>query len=154
MKLRLLPVTLLLLLAACAPRYIGNTRIPDTPDTRELLQLMDRYRAALEARNADAIMQLVSPNFRDNAGTDTPADDLHYKDLPQALPQLFERLEDTRVELDIRRIQVDGNEASATYYWAASWRMPKLGDKPQRESELEQMIFEKVDGKWKILSGI
>lgn len=155
MKLRLLPATLLLLLlAACAQRYIGNTRIPDTPDTRELLQLMDRYRAALEARNANAVMEMVSPNFRDNAGTDTPADDLLYKNLPQALPQLFERLDDPRVELDVRRIDVQEDRATATYYWSASWRMPRLGDKPQRESELEQMTFEKVDGRWKILSGI
>jgi ketosteroid isomerase-like protein len=156
MKLRLLPATLLLLLlAACASRYIGSTRIPDTPDTRELLQLMDRYRAALEARNAQAIVEMVSPNFSDTLGTETPADDLFYKDLPQTVSKDLEKLDDTRVqEINVLRVEVQGDKASAIYRWNISWRMPRFGGKPQSASDLEQMTFEKVDGKWKILSGI
>ena len=155
MKARLLLLaTLFLAPAACAPRFINGTQIPDNPNTRAILSLMDRYRAALEARDAQAVMKLVSPNFRDNAGTETLEDDLTYEELPKVLPGLFNRLQDTRVDLDVRRVEVQGTQASAVYYWNAIWRMPALTGKPQRESELEQMTFEKVDGEWRILSGI
>jgi hypothetical protein len=46
------------------------------------------------------------------------------------------------------------NLATAIYYWNASWRMPGLNARPQKESELEQMILRKEDNEWKILSGI
>jgi hypothetical protein len=51
-------------------------------------------------------------------------------------------------------VQVSEDIGSAVYYWRASWRMPNLNAKPQRESELEQMVFRREDGQWKILSGI
>ena len=35
----------------------------------------------------------------------------------------------------------------------ASWRVPGLLDRPQRDSELEQMVFQKEDGQWRIVTG-
>jgi hypothetical protein len=154
MKLRLLLAGAPLLLAACAARQIPGTQIADTQDTRAILQVMERYRSALEARDAQALQQLVSQNFRDNAGTDDPADDLTYENLPQALPALFSRLESPQVELDVRRVEVKDGLATVIYYWNATWRMPSLQSAPRRESELEQMVLERQEGGWRIVSGL
>jgi hypothetical protein len=143
------------LLVACTPRNIPGTEIPDTKDTRAILDVMEHYRAAIEARDAKAIHQLVSTSFRDNAGTEDPQDDFTYANLPQVLPPLLERIESPRVNLDVRSVQVRGDGvATVIYYWNSSWRAPGLLDKPQRNSELEQMIFQKEDGQWRIVSGI
>ncbi len=154
MNVRLLLASAVLLLAACTPRNIPGTQIPDTEDARAILKVMEHYRTALEARDAKTLQQLVSKSFRDNAGTEDPEDDLTYDNLPQALPALFSRLESPRVDLDVRRVDVRRNGvATVIYYWNASWRVPGLLDRPQRESELEQMVLQKEDGQWRIVTG-
>jgi ketosteroid isomerase-like protein len=155
MRLRLLLLSSALLLAACTTRHIAGTQIADTKDTRAIIQVMERYRSAIEARDAQAIQQLVSKNFRDNAGTEQPDDDLTYENLPQALSSLFSRLETPRVEMDVRRVDVREGSAVVIFHWNASWRMPALKNSaPQRESELEQMVLERQDGQWLIVSGL
>ncbi|WNG45744.1 nuclear transport factor 2 family protein [Archangium minus] len=155
MNVRPLLVCAFLVLAACGPRFIPGTQIVDTEDTRAILQMMENYRTAIEARDAKAIQQLVSKSFRDNAGTEDPADDLTYDTLPQALPPLFARLQSPRVDLEIRQVDVKRNgTATVIYYWNASFQAPGLLDRAQRESELEQMVLQKEDGQWRIVTGI
>lgn len=153
---RFLALSVLSLLAACAPKRIPGTEIDDTKDTRAILQVMERYRAAVEARDANAIQAMVSPDFREDAGTPSdPEDDLHAHNLAPYLEGLFQQLQAPKVELSVRRVNVrSDNLATAIYYWNASWRMPGLNARPQKESELEQMVLRKEDGQWKILSGI
>ncbi|HLM42495.1 MAG TPA: nuclear transport factor 2 family protein [Myxococcaceae bacterium] len=155
MNVRLLLASAVLLLAACTPRNIPGTQIPDTEDSRAILKVMEQYRTAVEARDTKTLQQLVSKSFRDNAGTDDPEDDLTYDNLPQALPALFSRLESPRVDLEVRQVDVRKNGvANVIYYWNASWRVPGLLDRPQRESELEQMVLQKEDGQWRIVTGL
>ncbi|RKG98139.1 nuclear transport factor 2 family protein [Corallococcus sp. CA053C] len=145
-----------LLLAACAPKRIPGTELQDTDDTRAILGVMERYRAALEARDAKAIQSLVSPKFRDDGGTEDVSDDLTAENLGAHMQALFQRVQTPKVEINVRRVEVRDDEevAFAIYYWNASWRMPGLNARPQQDSELEQMVFQKVDKEWKILSGI
>lgn len=157
MNLRpLLALSVLCLVTACAARHIPGTDIIDTDDTRAILSVMDRYRAGIEGRNAQMILDLVSKDFREDAGTETPEDDLTAANLPEHLNHLFERLESPRVELNVRRVNIDEETglATAIYYWNASWRLPGLNTRPQTDSELEQMVLRKEDGQWKILSGM
>ena len=148
-------VPALLVFSACGPRYIPGTQINDTQDTRAIIDVMERYRSAVEARDAKTIQELVSPSFRDNAGTEDPTDDLTADNLPQALPMLFKQLDAPRLELDVRRVDVKPDGwATVVYYWNASWRAPHVLEKSQRDAELEQMVFQRESGKWLIVSGI
>jgi ketosteroid isomerase-like protein len=153
---RFLALSVLSLLVACAPKRIPGTEIDDTPDTRAILQVMEQYRAALEARDAEAIKALLTKDFREDAGTPSdPEDDLTAANVGPYLENLFKALQSPKVELDVRRVQMGEDVAAAIYYWKASWRMPGLNPKPQRESELEQMVLRREkDGTWKIVSGI
>ncbi|RYZ39655.1 MAG: nuclear transport factor 2 family protein [Myxococcaceae bacterium] len=153
---RFLALCAVFLLAACAPKRIPGTELQDTDDTRAILSVMERYRAALEARDAKAIQALVSPKFRDDGGTEDAEDDLTAANIGPHMVSLFSKVQNPKVEINVRRVEFSENEelASAIYYWNASWRMPGLNARPQQDSELEQMVFEKVDGTWKILSGI
>ena len=154
MNVRPLLVCALLVFAACTPRNIPGTQIPDTEDSRAIINVMERFRAAIEARDAKALQGLVSKSFRDNAGTEDPSDDLTYENLPQALPALFSRIEAPKLDMDIRKVDVKRNgEATVIYYWNATWRAPALLEKPQRDSELEQMVLQKEDGTWRIVTG-
>ncbi|AKJ05678.1 uncharacterized protein DUF4440 [Archangium gephyra] len=154
MNVRPLLVCALLVFVACTPRNIPGTQIADTEDNRAIINVMERFRAALEARDAKALQGLVSKSFRDNSGTEDPSDDLTYENLPQALPTLFARIDSPQVTMDIRKVDVKNTGvATVIYYWNATWRAPGLLDKPQRDSELEQMVLQKEDGKWRIVTG-
>ncbi|MDY7225405.1 YybH family protein [Hyalangium rubrum] len=154
MTFRALLIVPLLLAAACTPRRIPGTELADTEDTRAILAVMERYRSALEAKDAKAIQTLVSKNFREDGGTETTDDDLTYENLDEHLSNLFQRLDNPKVELSIRRVDVQDEQATAIYYWNASWKLPSLTNRGQNDSELEQMLFQRQDGEWKIVSGI
>lgn len=139
---------------ACAPRRIPGTEIEDTQDTREIIGVMERYRSSLEAKDAEAILELVSPKFNDNAGTSNPADDLSYEALKTQLPERVAQLEDVKLDVNVRKIAVEGDRAQLVYYYNSSYRLPKLSSRPQSDSDLQMMEFERTDGKWRILSGI
>lgn len=154
MTFRALLVVPLLLATACASRRIPGTELPDTEDTRAILAIMERYRTAVEARDAKAIQALVSPDFKEDAGTETPDDDLTYANLPERLANALPKIDNPKVEMNVRRVDVQDDAATAIYYWNASWRLPSLTTRAQSDSELEQMVFKKTGGEWKIVSGI
>ncbi|RKH35013.1 nuclear transport factor 2 family protein [Corallococcus sicarius] len=156
MNLRFPALCAVFLLAACAPKRIPGTELQDTDDTRAILGVMERYRSALEARDPKAIQALVSPKFRDDGGTEDVADDLTAENLGAHMQALFQKVQNPKVEINVRRVEIreDDEVAYAIYYWNASWRMPGLNARPQQDSELEQMVFQKVDDEWKIVSGI
>jgi ketosteroid isomerase-like protein len=154
MTFRALLVIPLLLATACASRRIPGTEIADTDDSRAILAIMERYRSALEAKDAKAIQSLVAEDFHEDAGTEAADDDLTYANLPEHMAALFQKLDKPKVEISVRRVDVQEDTATAIYYWNASWRMPSLTSRPQSDSELEQMVLKRIKGEWKIVSGI
>jgi SnoaL-like domain len=150
----LVALALLLLPAACTPKRIPGTDIRDTEETRAILGVMENYRRALEARDAAAIQGMVDRNFRDNAGTVEPEDDLTYDSLMRELPSRLAKFDDVKLEFTVKRIDVQGATAQAVYLWNARYRMPRVNNKPQLDSELEVMVLNRTGEGWKILSGI
>lgn len=152
-----LPLTialLLLLSSACAARRIPGTDFEDTSDTRAILQVMEAYRTALEARDAAGIIKLVSESFTDDAGTLSPADDLDYASLREKLPERLAKLEDVEVQISVRKLTVERDTASVIYYYNTRFRIPGLTTKPLNEGDLKQMWLKRVGGDWKIVSGL
>jgi hypothetical protein len=154
MTFRALLIVPLLLAAACASRRIPGTEIADTEDSRAILAIMERYRTALEARDAKAIQTLVAEDFREDGGTESLDDDLTHANLPAHMSNLFQKLDNPKVDISVRRVDIQDDMATAIYYWNASWRMPSLTTRPQSDGELEQMVLKKINGEWKIVSGI
>jgi len=156
MPLRLLPLlpAALALCLGCAARRIPGSDIEDTSDTRAILGVIEQYRSALEARDANKILELVSEHFKDTGGTPSPEDDLDYAALRHVLPGRLARLDELKIDLSVRKIAVDKDTASAIYHYNTHYRLPKLTSKVMNEGDLQQMVLKRVDGKWKILSGI
>ena len=151
MRRALLPVVLLLAGTGCGARRIPGTDLEDTGDTRAIIDTISRYNAALEARDANGILALVDPAFRDNAGTLTPEDDIDIQRLRTVLPQRLAKLQDLAVRIEIKAIDVKGDRASVVYTWVSQF---KLGGKPMTESDIKRMELKRSADGWKILSGI
>jgi hypothetical protein len=141
----------------CTPRKIPGTDLDDTDDTRAILDVMEKYRSALEKRDAQTIITLADESFKDDGGSANPDDDYNYQDLYTKLPETLKRLGDIRLELNVRKIELseDTSSARATFTYTQSYVMPGLQTKKQSDTEIKQMIFKKSgDNTWKIISGV
>ena len=68
-------------LSACEPALIPNTRIEDSGQNREVVEFIEKYRTAIEARNSNALLALASVNYFDDMGTPAGNDDIDYDGL-------------------------------------------------------------------------
>jgi Domain of unknown function (DUF4440) len=150
-SLRQLGLLLLLGLTACGHHRIPGTDLEDSSDTRAILDVITKYNAALTARDAAGILQLLDPAFKDNGGTLTPEDDLDYAKMKTVLPQRLARLQDVSVRIEVKAVDVQGDSATAVYTWTSVF---KLANKPMTESDIKRMEFRREPEGWKILSGV
>lgn len=154
---RLVTLISLVALSGCAHRKIAGTEIDDNDDTRAILSVMEQYRHAVENRDAEGIVALADPSFRDDGGSANPDDDLNYRDLTTKLPARMAKMEDIRLEVSVRKIEIDEETqlARATYTYTATFKIPSLTNKAQNEGEIKQMTLRRSDKRtWKIVSGI
>jgi hypothetical protein len=156
MRSRLLP--LLALLAACAPSRIPNTEIPDSKENRAVYEVIRQYAEALRARNAGAILLLVSPDYLDGSGTPDPGDDVTRETLEKNLAADLAKVEAVNLEMGVKRIEVNGDEARAEVFYDAAYRIvTPTGPVAKRPSDINQMRFRRIGGPagaWKITSGL
>lgn len=153
----LLVATVAVLAVGCSPKKIPGTDLDDSDDTRAILDVMEKYRVALEKRDAQSIIGLADESFKDDGGSANPDDDYNYHDLYTKLPETLKKLGDIRLEFNVRKIELseDSQSARATYTYTASYNMPGLQSKKQSDTEIKQMIFKKADNNtWKIVSGV
>lgn len=144
-------------LSACSPKKIPGTDIDDTEDTQAVLAVVRKYRAAVEARNAEGIFQLCDKSFSDDGGTAVPEDDLEYDNLKAKLIERMAHVTDLKLDLTVRRIEFDTDEkfARVTYSYNVSFKMPGYSSRTQSENDIKQMLLKRIDGQeWKIASGI
>ncbi len=142
--------------AACAARRIPNTDIRDTADNRAIYSVIEAYGQAMRNKDAAAVLALVAPDYFDDAGTPDPSDDLDRAKLERALPADFAKLQSVRLELQVRSIESQKDAATAEVYYDASYDIQTPGGEvvPRRESDVHRMRFRKIDGQWKIASGL
>ncbi len=156
MRFALTLTAALLALSGCIKKIPG-TDIDDTTETRAIIATVDAYRLGVEQRNAQAVIDLADESFRDNGGSSTPDDDLDYKSLFTTLPARFQKIDDVKLDLSVRRVEFDDSAANArvTYTYTLSFRMPQLSSKMQNETDIKQMTLKRVSDKvWKITSGL
>ncbi len=146
----------LVALSVSCVRKIPGTEIDDNTDTRSVLDTVERYRSAVEQRNVSAVVELADEKFRDDGGTGAADDDLDYKTLSTALPARFQKLDDVRLEVSVRKIEFENEDRNArvTYTYNLTFKMPQLSARPQNESDIKQMLLVRANTGWKILSGI
>lgn len=152
MRRRWLPLVGLLCTAlGCAVHKIPGTEIEENSDSTAILGVITKYNSALDAQDAAGILVLVDTSFYDDAGTLTPEDDLDYASLKTKLPALLAKLQDVRVKITVKTMNIDRDQATVVYNYVATF---KIGGKAQTESDIKRMELKRVNGTWKIVKGI
>ena len=141
---------------ACSHRVIPGTNIPDEPQTRAVLNVFVRYKRALEARDASALLQLAAPEYSDSSNTSVGEGPTDYETLKTKLPQAFEKLSGLKLEATVRDVEVKAQEARIDYYQVLRFaiRPPNGNERWKNVSDDTRMKFVKVQGEWRIASGL
>ena len=97
------------LFAGCQVAHLPNTKIAATDDTRAVYTVVMAYQAAMEARDPDTLMSLVSSSYYENRGTtETDQDDYGYDELRERVSQqLSANIIAVRYQILLTSIEVD-----------------------------------------------
>lgn len=156
-QLGLLPALVLTvgLFAACAHGKIQGTNIDDTDENREILRVVESYHRAVESRDADAVLAMVSPRyFEDNGNTDS-ADDYDYRGLSETLRSDFERTKAMQLEIRVDDVVVDEDHAYAYIMYTVRGQadLPS-GALWKTNTDRARITFERQGQKWLIVAGL
>ena len=142
------------LLAGCSPSLIPGTRIPDRPDNRAVLDVVGRYKQSAEALDLQAVLALASPAYfdRTSARGAAPVD---YAGLQRALSDKYSRLKALKMEITIKDIRVQGDRAEVDYFLVMHFSVG-LPNKEKwfPESDDQRMALARINGEWKVTSGL
>jgi len=148
---------LALAVTGCAPRKIPGTELDDTSETRAVIDVMQKFRAAVEKKDADAIVKMADKSFRDDGGSSNPDDDLDYASLGPKLAARMAKMSNVKLDVTVRRIEFDDDTkmARVTYSYQVSFNLPEYTSRTQSENDIKQMLLKRVgEDEWKITSGI
>ena len=137
----------LVTLAACAPSLIPGTTIPKTADNEAILDVLRRYKNAFEARDAESIAALASDRYLDERSS-TSKDVLANK-----LKDELARTKDLRLDIQVRRIDVERDRATVDYFYALAFLVDTTTAEWQRESDEKRMTLVREQDGWKVLNG-
>ena len=147
-------LVLALLASACSHNTIPGTSIPDNPETRAVIDVFGRYKAAMEDRDASALLALTSPAYYDTTRLNRPMD---FAALQKELPQDMAKLSGVKLELTVRDLKLEGDKAHIDYFQVLRYsvKLPDGGEKWEpAQSDDARMKFARVAGQWKIASGL
>jgi len=142
---------------------IPGTEIPDTEDSRAILDVLERYRIGFVQRDAAAVLATADATYTDFGGTDDPGDDIIYEDLATRLSRRLAQLDSIRFAMDYLEVHVSGDRAVARVWVDASFRLRPLLDSEgeAREQPIYQLkqdyaefeLLRQGDGGWLITRG-
>lgn len=149
----------LLLVGACATAKIKGTEHDDTPDNRAVLDLIEQYRTAYEARDASALLSLCSQRYMEDSGTTDAGDDYDYDGLKVKLEsEDFTRVLKARLSISITAVSTEGDRGFVDMRVDTRYQTASLEEEKEPEwhmhSDDNRIEFVREEGAWKIVSGM
>lgn len=146
-----------LLVSGCHNAVISGTQIADTDDNRAIHRVVMAYRRALEDRDPDALLPLISRKyFENNATTDRNSDDYGYARLrEQVLPLLQENVKAVQMRIIMTDIEVQGDAASASFEYFYQFKFVEGGKEGwEQKNDFNRLDLVKEAGAWRIAGGL
>ena len=147
----------LVILSSCGSRTIEDSQIPATKENKAVFDVLLKYKAALESRDPDAILALVSKNYLENGSTtDTDTDDYGYDQLKnEVLPKLLDNVKAIQFRYRVKNITIVGERSRLAYEYTTSFLYAEGGREGwHTKNDLDEMQLILENGAWKIISGL
>ncbi|MBL8601801.1 MAG: hypothetical protein JNK72_07750 [Myxococcales bacterium] len=128
-------------LMGCATGRIPNTDVPDTSVNRAVVSFCERYRHAVEGRDARTLLSITSPNYYEDSGTPRGDDDYGYDGLQRLVTAWADDLLEVRYEMRYRRVTVDPDRPERifidyTYSGSYTLRRPRALETNRRGTSM------------------
>lgn len=148
--------TLLLTASGCATiNTIPGTKVADTKTNREILNVCERYRHAMEDRDAATLLALAHPNYFEDSGTPGGNDDYGYDGLKEVLQKRVSQLRTLRYNIEYRKITIQGRRAQVDIRYDASYQIAtEMGDQWDRKQNDKRLELENDGRRWLIIAGM
>ncbi|HOI10276.1 MAG TPA: nuclear transport factor 2 family protein [Myxococcota bacterium] len=158
MKVRPALILVALALAACSPKYLPNTEVPDTNENRAIVDLVERYRVAVEERDVAALREMVSRGYFSNAGTTSDAeDDYGYDQVEQLiLPMLKQNIKKVQYGIFVKRVRFESPTRAVAEFEHSFRYLYVVDGKDQWQAKVDfaSLTFALEDGVWRIVGGL
>lgn len=143
-------------MSGCASvRPIPGTKIPDTPAHREVLARVEEYRVALEQRDAGKLLAMASPNYYEDSGTPSAADDYGFAGLKRILESRLAALRWLRYLVRYRDVRIEGNRAQVDVRFDISYQLlTELGERWERKQSEKRIELVRDENRWLFVSGM
>lgn len=147
----------LLSLGACARDVIPNTDVEDSPEARDVVEFVEKYRRAVVARDVDKLVRLASPDYYDDMGTPQGTDDVDREGLHERLKETFgPDLLAVHYDIRYRDVTFLPTKVLVDYTYIGRFRLNTPdGSRWERRLTDNRMVLSKgEDGTYLILSGM
>lgn len=149
-------------LSACGSRYLDSrvlheeARIRNTPENTEILEMMERYEAAVDDLDLETLSEMVSRDYYENNGTThTAEDDYGYEGVIRLFESLADHVLDTRVDIQVRDLRVYGERADVVFEYAYTTLYDVDGNQRwQTERDINRIQLQREGDLWRIISGL
>lgn len=141
--------------AGCAARMIPNTDVPDSDENREVVEFVEQYRHAMEARAPGQILRLVSEAYYDDNGTPTTEDDIDYGLLQDRIARLAEDVLEVRYEMRYRRVIFRDDRVVVDFTYTGRFKVQTAeGERWSRRLADNRLELVREGGEYRIVSGL
>ncbi len=142
--------------SGCATvRPIPGTKIPDTPMHREVIARIEEYRVALEQRDSNKLLAMASPNYYEDSGTPSAADDYGFAGLKKVLDSRLGALRWLRFLVRYRDVRIEGSRALVDIRYDISFQlMTELGERWERKQSEKRVELVRDDNRWLFVTGM
>jgi|HubBroStandDraft_6_1064221.scaffolds.fasta_scaffold586839_1 hypothetical protein len=145
----------------CKPKLLPSSNVKATRENKEIIEFLEQYKAAVEKRSVEALMELVAKDYSDNMGTEDPAQHTNYLTLKERLEKTLPRIEDSRLGLFVQHIKkLENGLYEVVFYFNNQVLMNvPAGEKWLSVKEVSRMVLRKRTDKkspykFEILSGV
>ena len=134
---------------------IPGTKVADTKANREIIEVCERYRRALEERDPVTLLALAHPNYYEDSGTPKGDDDYGYDGLKEVLSKRLAALKTVRYNIEYRKIEITGRRANVDLRYDASFQLAtEMGDRWERKLNDKRIELENDGRRWLIIAGM
>ncbi len=147
---------LLFALAACSRVYIPNTDVEDTARNRSIILFCEKYRHAMEEKDTNQLLKMMSPGYFEDGGNTKNEDDADYEKIREFLTSDFLKTSGIRYEMRYRRVTLtESNHIYVDYTYAAAWKLPGVKQDEWHHKVADNRLDLVPDGdSYKIVGGM
>ncbi len=137
--------------------FIPGTRIPETRQNREIIEVVERYRRAMTNKEIGTLISMAHPDYFEHSGSHKAEHHYGYDGLKKVLATRLKQLRTLRYNIKYRRVNwLSDKKVEVQIYIDASFQLAVADDTDtwDRFTQHNKIVLVKDNDRWLFLSGM